>query len=139
MARGSGGIFDERAELRITNPEVIVMPLSRKGSIRVDPDIKDTVKGLIDGLAPMVGKAFDLHFMPYAEFMFRTWPVKTGKSKALLTVEYDVRGGGDELVAFLESGAVYTRWIHKGKQIRKMCEEGMKAANAIAAELERGP
>lgn len=134
---------DERAEIRITNPDVVVMPLSRKGSIRLDPDIQKTVQSLIEQLAPTVGAAFDKHFIPYAKLTYRTWPVGPDRrnmphSRDILEVEYDVRGGGDEIVAFIESPAEYTRYIHKGKIVRRLFDEGMAAANAIVEELERG-
>lgn len=143
MGRFVGGMFDERAELKITNPDAVVMPLSRKGSIRLDPDIYETVRDLIQQLAPTVGKAFDKHFLPYAGLTYRTWPVGPDRrnvphSRDILEVQYDVRGGGDELVAYIESPAVYTRFIRKGKIVRRMFDEGQRAAEAIAQELERG-
>lgn len=146
MARGSPGpdagkdktYFDQRVKLTITAPGAVVLPISRKGSIRLDPNIQSIVNELIEQLAPTVGHAFDAHFMPYAERIYDTWPVKSGHSRGLLSVEYDVRGGGAELVAFIESGAKYTRWIHRGKQVRHMFSEGRKAAEAVADELGKG-
>ena len=131
-------MFDKKAVFDMWEPGALTLPISQRGSIRVDPDINKTVAEFIKRLAPTVARAFNDHFLPYAREEYNNWPHYSGKSKSMLDVEYNIKGGGAELSCSFVSRAEYTRWIWRGQLVRELYDYGKKAADKIADQLAEG-
>jgi len=147
MARGAArgadygnykSFYDQKALFIMEEPGALALPISQKGSIRVDPDLNRTIAGFIRRLAPTVARAFNEHFIPYAQNEYEHWPEYTGKSKKMLDIEFEIKGGGVELWCSFVSRAVYTRWIWRGQKVRDLYDGGKEAADRIADQLAEG-
>jgi hypothetical protein len=79
--------------------------------IRVDPRLQDIVIELMEGVAPRLQAAFDEHLAGLAFAAWREWPVASGLSKSMISLEYEVTEGGDTFSGRLRSRAPYTVFI----------------------------
>jgi len=82
----------------------------QRGLIRAsDADMNVAVVELLDALAPSIRGAIESVWLPYFESIREAWPVKTGRSKELLSVNVSIKG--ESVVAEIGSGAPYTFFI----------------------------
>jgi hypothetical protein len=64
----------------------------RKGAITVDPALQDMVRGYIEAVAPALADAYATELDPIAQEAYDRWPIKSGLSKSLLSLEYTTDG-----------------------------------------------
>jgi hypothetical protein len=86
----------------------------QRGLIRAsDAEMNVAVIELLDALAPSIRGAIEAVWLPYFESIRDAWPVKTGRSKDLLSVNVSIKK--DSVVAEIGSGAPYTFFIPWGR------------------------
>jgi len=79
--------------------------------VQVDPDLQMHVLGLIEQIAPVLGRAYDVHLGKLAQDAFRLWPVRSGLSKSLLSLEYTTSHGGIRFIGRVRNRAPYAYFI----------------------------
>ncbi len=109
------------------------------GLVRVDPRLQRDVLEILRKVAPKLIEAYEEHIGGLAQETFDSWPVKTGLSKALLSLEFVL--AGDTARGRLVSRAPYTPYI-KGQPYRTFEAKGHNLAKTIAdqalGEIVRG-
>jgi hypothetical protein len=106
----------------------------RFDGIRPDPRLNDIVIGLMESIAPRLQAAYDAHLAALAFAAWRDWPVDSGLSKSLLSLEYEVSEGGDTFTGRIRSRAGYTVFI-AGQPHRVLIDRPAAAvADAIATD-----
>jgi len=105
----------------------------RGSGIQLDPAITKTVLGFLKREAPAVAAAFETHLVPVALNAQRYWPVKTGLSRALLTLEFSA-AGGSKFVAVIRNTAPYAFYINKFSTVRDLIFRPGEAAAAKIAD-----
>ena len=102
--------------------------------VTVDPRLSRIVVDLMEGVAPRLQAAFDAHLGKLALNALREWPVMTGLSQSLLSLEYEVSDGGDTFTGRVRSRAGYTVFI-AGQPHRHLIDRpGGEAADRIASD-----
>jgi hypothetical protein len=111
-------------------------PTMPRGSlITVDPAIRRMSAELIEQAFPAIAAAFNRHLVPVAERAFGEWPVLTGLSKSLLSLDF-VYDEDTTISGTIRCTAPYTFFIYKGKAARDLVfTPGERAADQMAREL----
>ncbi len=100
------------------------------GLIRVDPRLQRDLLVLIQRAAPALVAAFDEHLGGLAQAAFSQWPVRSGLSKALVSLEFTM--ADSTMRGRLVSRAPYTPYI-KGQPHRTLIDQkGAAVAERIA-------
>lgn len=110
--------------------------LSKEGWLRSNTDQSKEIAKLISGVAPDLVRIFDKHLGKTILDAWRKWPVGTGLSKSMLSIEYFV--DGDKFTARLESRAPYSMYIKSNGDVpvQTLLNKPTKAAvSAILADL----
>lgn len=111
--------------------------------VSVDPALQQKVLGLMAQVAPTLAAAFERHLVPVAERAWDAWPVLTGLSKSLLTLEFQVEGGGSRFRGSIRNRAPYAVFIGhdrytKGAVVRDLVwGPGEAAAKEIARDADK--
>lgn len=104
--------------------------------IRVDPGVQRTVLDLMARAAPAFAKSANRHLVPVARQAFDLWPVRTGLSKSLLSLEANVSSDGAEIDVRLVNRAPYAAFIGRGQVVQELVfTPGREAAEAMADDL----
>lgn len=100
--------------------------------IRVDPALSQGVLDLMEAMAPQLVGAYDRELGGLAFRAWRQWPVATGLSRSLVSLEYEVQGDGT-FVGHLRSRAPYTVFI-KGQPHRQLIDRPSREVATRIAE-----
>jgi len=105
-----------RTAYRFISNRLSVLPRnpSKALAIRLDPSFRTVLLDTSLAAAPIVSSEVDTGMASLAFNAWRRWPVKTGFSKALLSLEYASNDPG-VLVASMHSNAWYTFYIKSRK------------------------
>lgn len=104
--------------------------------ITVDPASQRKILGLLGDVAPSIAAAFQKNLVPLAERAQREWPVKTGLSQALVSLEFTVAPDGKSFIGELRNRAPYAFYINKARTVKALIfEPGARAARVMATEL----
>jgi len=107
--------------------------------VQVDPNFHRTIAALVERVAPTVAAAYNQHLGKVASKAFDKWPVKTGLSKSLLSLEYEVAPDGSTLTGSLRSLAPYSLFIDRSRLARNLIwNAGDRAAAAMAETIADG-
>tara|TARA_R110000744_G_scaffold187259_9_gene306696 strand:+ start:1627 stop:2454 length:828 start_codon:yes stop_codon:yes gene_type:complete len=79
--------------------------------IKVDPKLAERTAKAIAKTCPIIAEPFNRHMGPLALRAFNQWPVETGLSKSLLSLEYKVDSG--EIRGVLKDAAPYAYFIRQ--------------------------
>ena len=114
---------------------------SRGWDVRVDPDLTTIVQELLSAAAPALARAYDTHLAQLAQYAFSRWPVFTGLSKSLISLDYRQISEG-RFEGSLSSRAPYTLLI-KGGPHRMFIDKfaasvAQKIANQAVEDIARG-
>ncbi len=105
-------------------------------AVSVDPGIQQTILAIMASAAPAVANAINLDLVPVAQRAFSAWPVKSGLSKSLLTLEVGIGGDGKTFEASIINRAPYAGFIDKGRIARRLVfKPGAEAADAMADRI----
>lgn len=100
--------------------------------IRVDVQLQRDLLQMMEAAAPKLVAAFDRHLPALAFSAWRNWPVASGLSKSLVSLEYSVQG--EYFVGSVRSAAPYTVFI-KGQPHRELIDRpGKQVAERIAMD-----
>lgn len=117
----------------------------KQALITVDPSHSLIVLDLIERIAPSLARAYERHMGDIAQAAFRDWPVRSGLSKSLLTLEYTTTGGGTRFVGRLRNRAPYAWFIRYtgsgryGEVVEDLVfAPGLRAAGRILADAGDG-
>ena len=106
-----------------------------KGFVRIDPQLRRDMAKIIGRLAPSLTDAYDKHLGTLALNAFREWPVRSGLSKSMLELRYDVEDDATQLRGRLISRAPYTPYI-EGNPFKTLIDsKGLDTARAIANQV----
>ena len=106
------------------------------------------IQEYIKEISPALSRSFDRNLVPIARRAFHEWPVKTGRSKAAIFLDYQV--SGSQLIALFGCAAPYTYYIKSSKRGESgtgarihpsniwIRFPGLKAAKKIAKDALRG-
>jgi hypothetical protein len=127
--------------------------LKRYGGMRqgqlvtVDPRLQEQVLRWMSHAAPALAEAYNLYLVPIAERAWEAWPMKTGLSKSLLSLEFAIEHGGAGFRGSIRNRAPYAAFIgptgdQKGETVRRLvwdpAEQAAKQmAEHAAADLAR--
>lgn len=81
--------------------------------IAMDAEYQTAIYEAMAEIAPTLHGVFRDQFVPFARDVVARWPRRTGLSKSLVTLTFDLRGGIAS--ASLRSAAPYTTFIRWGK------------------------
>ena len=105
-------------------------------TITVDPASQRAILSMLGEAAPSIAAAYERHLVPLAERARRRWPVKTGLSQALVSLEFTVAPDGKTFVGELRNRAPYAYYINKTRTVRDLIfEPGASVARSMAGEL----
>lgn len=101
--------------------------------IHVSPRLSAICGEMLAAVAPALASAFDAHLGRLAFSAWRDWPVASGLSKTLLSLEYQ-QIGPNYFIGQIVSQAPYTRFI-KGQPFRTLIDsKGAGVAMAIVRD-----
>ena len=83
----------------------------RDQSIQPPRDLNRRAAQWIEQVAPAHASALNRHLSPVAVAAFRDWPIDTGMSKSLLSLDYVVAGDGSGYRAQITNRAPYANYI----------------------------
>jgi len=87
---GAKAVWRTRAE-----PDPPPRPHRGPYQIEVAPELQRVVRGLLNSAAPALARSFNTHLGPVARNAFEGVPVRTGRTKASITLAYSPTDGGD--------------------------------------------
>ena len=101
--------------------------------IRVDPGLQTQLLDAVGAVQPEVVRAFDEVLPGLVTEAWKKWPVATGLSRSLLSLEYSAQG--DRFIGTIASRAPYTYFI-KGHPHRALLDQpGENAAKQIGVRI----
>lgn len=113
-------------------------PASAGQLITVDPSIQAMTTRLLRKPNALIAQAFTSRLVAVAQNAYRRWPVLTGYSRSLLSVEWEARSD-THLTFTLEAGADYSTAIHGGEVVENLLRRPvLEAARQIAADVAKG-
>ena len=105
-------------------------------TITVDPASQRQILSLIGDVAPSIAAAFVKNLVPLAERAQREWPVKTGLSQALVSLEFTVTPDGKSFIGEVRNRAPYAFFINRARTVKSLIfEPGERVARVMATEL----
>lgn len=108
-----------------------------KDWVRVDPGLQQQAADRMSRLAPALGRAFTRRLVPVAEHAQASWPVKSGLSRALLSLVFLERGPG-RFAAELTNPAPYAHLINGGDTADELVfGPGRRAMELIADDVAK--
>lgn len=112
------------------------LAMNRGALVQVDRGLQAVVADLMHRVNPAAAEAFNRHLGPVAGAAFQRWPVDTGLSKSLLTLEYGLSADGATLTGSLVNRAPYALFIRRGYTVRNFIwDPGARAANEMERDI----
>lgn len=105
--------------------------------VRPDPALQRAVVDLIEAVAPAVVRAYDKHLGPLAAEALERWPVASGLSKSLLSLEYTTGSDGLTFKGRIVSRAPYSIFIRASTKTEAEKRKAQEKAAAIRAAAEK--
>lgn len=105
-------------------------------AVSVDPGIQKMILTIMASAAPAVANAINADLVPVAQRAFSAWPVKSGLSKSLLSLEIGIGGDGKSIEASIINRAPYAGFIDKGRLVRRLVfQPAEEAADAMVDRI----
>jgi hypothetical protein len=133
----------ERVKRSAAGNALLAQKLTGSAQVKVDPRLAEDMYQLAAKVVPVLRDAYDEHMGGFALKVFQSWPVASGLSKALISLEYTAQSNGIRFIGRLVSRAPYTQFI-KNTPHRTLIQDpaqGVRDAigQQVLTELQKGP